>query len=574
MKKYLYKHKGLLIINIILMFVLTLTDIILALGLKEIVDSGVNKNIDRFKEILFYAIIFVILSFLLDYIVDVMKAKYINKTFLDLKEDLFSKLIQKDIMSFRKQNISHYISMFTNDITMLEQDYFNTILDFIYQSFRLITATVTIVVINPYLLVTVIIVGGLPILIPNLFGKKVSQYKKEFSDSLSNFTTSMKEFLSGYEVIKSFNIENKIKEEYANFNSEVERTKYRFKVISSFVTALSSVSGFLMFLAVIVVGTYMVIKGLMTVGYLIASVQLMNYIVSPLGNLAEDINKIKSIKKINEKFMELLFSNVSDKEGIEKVVFNDKIEFKNVSFSYKEGRDVLKDVNFSISKGEKCAIVGSSGSGKTTILKLLLGYFDDFDGEITIDGIDIRKIKADSLYQLISVIQQEVFMFDSSIKENIVLFNDYSDNYLNEIIEKSGLKPLINSLDNGLNTYVGESGCNLSGGERQRIAIARALVKNTPILILDEATSSLDNETAFKIENSLIDIKELTILVVTHKLIGNILEKYDKIIVIKDGRIKEIGTFQELIDKKGYFYSLYTIEGGLIDGSESILAAE
>ncbi|WP_312668183.1 ABC transporter ATP-binding protein [Tissierella praeacuta] len=562
MKKYIYKYKGLLVVNIILLFIITLMDILLALGLKIIVDTGVNKNLGNFNEILIYSVIFVIFTFLVNYLSDIMKAKYIQKTFLNFKGDLFKRLIEKNIMDFRENNISYYISMFTNDLTMLEQDYFSTVLDMVYQSFRFVLATIAVVIMSPYLLVIVIVVGILPIIIPNLFGKKVSLYRKDFSDSLSKFTTSMKEYLSGYEVIKSFNIEDKIKEEYKNSNKEVEMTKYRFKVFSSLVTNLSSISGFMMFLVVIIFGTYMVIKGKLTVGSMMASVQLMNYIVNPLRGFSEDINKIKSIKQISNKFKNLLSSNNVDKgKGIEKDGLCDEIKFKNVSFTYNEDKNILKNISFSVKKGEKYAIVGPSGSGKSTILKLLLGYFKEFKGEITIDGTDIRHIRPDSLYEMVSVIQQEVFIFDSSVKNNIVLFKDYSNDHINDIIEKSGLSLFVNSLNNGLDTKVGESGCNLSGGERQRLAIARALIKGTPILVLDEATSSLDNETTYKIEKSLIDIDELTTLVVTHKLIKNILEKYDGIIVIKDGEIKEIGTFDDLMDRKKYFYSLYTIEG-------------
>ena len=561
MKKYICKYKGLLVVNIIFLFMMTSMDILLAWGLKIIIDAGVNKNLGKFDEILIYAIIFVVSAFLVGYISEVMKAKYIQKTFLNFKGDLFERLIGKNIMSFRENNISYYISMFTNDLTMLEQDYFGAILDLIYQSFRFVLATAAVVVMSPYLLIVVIAVGVLPVIVPNLFGKKVSQYRKDFSDSLSKFTTSVKEYLSGYEVIKSFNIEDKIKEEYGDSNKQVEGTKYRFKVLSSLVTNLSSISGFLMSLAVIMVGTYMVIKGRLTVGSMMASVQLMNYIVNPLRSFAENINKVKSVRQINDKFINLLSSDDNKEDGIEKDVFYDKVEFKNVSFSYKGDRDILKNISFSVKKGEKYAIVGTSGSGKSTILKLLLGYFEKFRGEITIDETDIRHIRPNSLYKLVSVIQQEVFIFDSSVKNNIVLFKDYSEDYINNIIKKSGLNLFVDSLNNGLNTRVGESGCNLSGGERQRIAIARALIKNTPILILDEATSSLDNETTYKIEKSLIDIDELTTLVVTHKLIKNILEKYDGIIVIKDGEVKEMGTFDDLMDRKKYFYSLYTIEG-------------
>ncbi|WP_415340233.1 ATP-binding cassette domain-containing protein, partial [Clostridium perfringens] len=200
-----------------------------------------------------------------------------------------------------------------------------------------------------------------------------------------------------------------------------------------------------------------------------------------------------------------------------------------------------------------------SGSGKSTIIKLLLNYYNDFDGEITIDNISSKDIKPSSLYKMISIIHQNVFMFDGSIKDNITLFENFDELKVEEAIKFSGLNSLVNSLDNGYNSSVGENGQNISGGEKQRIAIARSIIRKTPILVLDEATSSLDNETGYNIENSILSIPKLTCLVITHKLIKDLLIKYDGIIVIQNGTVVEFGNFDELIDMKGYFYSLYNI---------------
>lgn len=171
----------------------------------------------------------------------------------------------------------------------------------------------------------------------------------------------------------------------------------------------------------------------------------------------------------------------------------------------------------------------------------------------------MREIKLTNVYKLISAIHQDVFMFDSDIKNNICLFNNYDDEKINRAIELSGLKCIIDRLDKGIDSAVGENGQNLSGGEKQRIAIARAVIRETPILFLDEATSSLDKETSYNIENSILDLKDVTAIVITHKLYEKLLRKYDKILVIKDGRVKEIGTFMELMGNKSYFYNLYNI---------------
>nr|WP_276537048.1 ABC transporter ATP-binding protein [Anaerosalibacter massiliensis] len=284
----------------------------------------------------------------------------------------------------------------------------------------------------------------------------------------------------------------------------------------------------------------------------------MNNIKFPIITISSKFNILKGSKPIIDKIEKILNSEKSSDKLIEKNEFNDNIFFKNVSFSYKDDRKILRNVSFTIKKNKKYAIIGPSGSGKSTILKLLLGYFDNFDGEIFIDDINMKLISKEYIYRLISVIQQDIYMFDSSIEENIKLFGEYSNEELKRAIKLSGLEPLIDKLNGEIKTKVGENGSNLSGGEKQRVSIARSIIKNTPIMILDEATSSLDKQTALNIENSILSLKNTTCIVVTHKLNENILKKYDEIIFIKEGEICEIGSFNQLMDNKKNFYDFYS----------------
>lgn len=223
-------------------------------------------------------------------------------------------------------------------------------------------------------------------------------------------------------------------------------------------------------------------------------------------------------------------------------------------------------------KGKKYAFVGMSGSGKSTILKLLLKQYEDFKGSILIDNINFSEINRSDIYDLISIIHQNVFLFDNTVENNITLFTDYPKVEINSAIKLSGLNDLIENLSKGVESLVGENGNLISGGEKQRISIARALIRKTPILILDEAMASLDNETAYSIENTVLNMENITAIVVMHRLTENLLKKYDKIFTLKNGQIIEEGTFEELINLNGYFYNLFSI--GKVDNNQDSIKKE
>lgn len=560
MKKYFFKFKGLFGINMLLILLASIMDVSLAFVLKSIVDVGAEGNLVIFYKTMLFSVVYVFSTFLIIYFKKLLQAQLIKKALLSLKEDIFHSILHADISSFNEDNSAKYISTLTNDINILEQDYFTNVLEITANIISFIIATVAIITVNIYITIGVFVIAAIPILIPFLFGKKVSISKNNYSINLGNFTTKVKDIFSGFEVIKSFNIESKIKEEYDKSNKLLEDSKYKFSALSAVVQVLSASFGFLMFFAAMGIGTYLVILGAITVGAMLAAVQLMNNIVNPIVSISDRLNRLKSIKLIEDKIIQIINTENQLDSGVNKTNFEKEIKFNKVEFSY-DDRKTLKGVDLTFERGKKYAIVGGSGSGKSTILKLLLRYYENFFGDITIDGIIHTEIKKEDIYKLISIIQQNVFMFDSTIRDNITLFQDYDSDEVQRAVELSGLKELIGSLKDGVCNSVGENGCNLSGGEKQRIAIARALIQKTPILVLDEATSALDNETSYSIENSMLNIPDLTCLVVTHKLMEEVLRKYDAIIAVKDGMVVEEGRFEDLISKKGYFYSLYSVVG-------------
>ena len=340
----------------------------------------------------------------------------------------------------------------------------------------------------------------------------------------------------------------------------METSKKKYSILDGIIRGFSLSFSVTIYLGVLLLGGYLMYKKSITVGTAIIIIQLSTHIVGPVKLSISLINQIRSVAMIADKIEEILEDTHDDFENIKLENFSKSICIENLNFSYTEERKALDNINITFDKNKKYAIVGESGSGKSTLIKLLMRYYNDYEGKISIDNLNIKNIYSSDLYKNISMIQQNVFMFDDSIKENIRLYSNHDDKDILNACERSGLNKLINKLPHGINSLVGENGNKLSGGEKQRIAIARALINNTQILILDESTSALDNETAYNLENSLLNLENLTLITVTHKLIKNILNRYDEIIVMKNGKIIEKGNFEDLINIKGYFYSLYTIQ--------------
>lgn len=233
------------------------------------------------------------------------------------------------------------------------------------------------------------------------------------------------------------------------------------------------------------------------------------------------------------------------------------ITLRDVSFAYEENKEVLKNVSVEFTKNKSYAIVGGSGSGKSTLLSLLLGYFRGYKGKVMFDDSEIRDIAVESLYDMFSVVQQNVFLFDSSLKNNITMFKEFDENEYSKAVKLAGLTALVR--EKGSSYECGEGGRNLSGGEKQRVSIARCLIRGTPVMLMDEATASLDNATAYAVTNFILALDGLTKIIVTHKLEAEIMKKFDSIIAMNNGTVAEMGTFTELMKRKGYFYSLFNV---------------
>ena len=411
---------------------------------------------------------------------------------------------------------------------------------------------------NWFLTLLVIIASIIPMMISGFIGQKSASLQKTAMITDQKYLAKVKDILAGFLVIKSFNVKDAICKDYSHESEkfdEINFIKGKFDVLAN---VISQLSGMIVFLVAFGGGMYLVFNGHTTIGSVTAIVQLVNFVVMPLNEVGMGMSKFREGQATLDAFE---VKDVTELQtGETKEYFDDVISFSNIDFSYPNAEEkIFNHLSLKIKKGEKIAIVGMSGSGKSTLLNLLLRFYDVTSGHISIDNQDIQAISAESLYNLMTIVQQDVYIFDDTLRANITLNQSFTDEEIKQAVHQSGLESYVLENESGLQTLCGENGSNLSGGERQRLSIARALIRKTPILLLDEATSSLDNRVTTEIENSILDIQDLTALVVTHKLNENILKRYDRILFMKAGVIVEDGSFSDLMYRRGEFYKLFEL---------------
>lgn len=561
MRKYILKYKGWLATTVLFRAFGAIMQVLIALIIQQIVDTAMNKDVNGFIDMIIFSIIFFMIMGINDYLNKTTQFIYIKKTLTDFKEDIFRGILRKNYKDFNSENTAEYISQLTNDINMVETKYLVPYLEMIGDIVIFVGTAALLLWINPWVTLVVCATSALLFLVPAILGAPTAKRQDEVSKQNSIFTTRIKDIFSGYEVIKSYNIVDNMTEEFLDENSTVENLKFKANHIQGISQAVSMFLGIMSQISTIALGGYFLIKGQLTVGTLFAVVQLANGICWPITWIVSKVTLVKGMKEVNSKLLGIINEAEENKDTVKLESFKKDIELKDITFAYGEDRNALDGLSISFEKDKKYAIVGRSGSGKSTLLKLLLGYYDDFDGEIVLDGYNYEKLDKNSINNQMSIIHQNVYMFDKTLKENIILGKDFNDKVLEKALGNSGVNEFLDILPKGLDSKIGENGNNLSGGQKQRVAIARSLIQNTPILLLDEGTSALDSKTAFEIEDTLLNIEDLTVITVTHKLIDSILKRYDEIIVMDNGNVVEKGSFDELINNKKEFYNLYTIEG-------------
>ena len=486
------------------------------------------------------------------------KPKFNAQAMRQYKDYAFNLLTKKGINAFSSENTSVYLSALSNDTTNIEANYLNNTFTLVSQSLSFVGAFIMMIWYSPLLTLSAILLSLLPLLASLLAGNRLMSAEKKVSDRNASYVATLKDCLSGFSVVKSFKAEKQIIKMLANSNQSAEGSKQARNKLNSIISIAAASAGAAAQLGVFLVGAYLALSGNgITAGVVLVFVNLMNFVIQPIAEVPGLLANRRAALGLIDKLADSLSSNVRESGHSIENKLEHSIRLENVSFSYDREKVILQDINLKLEKGKSYAIVGGSGSGKSTLLNLLMAANSNYSGHIYYDDVELRDISSESLYDLVSIIQQNVFVFNSTIEDNITMFSEFKREEIDHAIKLSGLSTLIEQ--KGKDYLCGENGSGLSGGEKQRISIARSLLRRTPVLFVDEATSSLDVETAFGVTNSILDLEGLTKVMVTHTLEESILRRCDAIITLKSGTIKEMGSFDELMNNKGYFYSLFTV---------------
>jgi len=562
--KLLIPYKSAIIWGSLFLILVSAINLAIPLFVKQLVDVvEVNKDANLLNQMAWTIALLFLLQMLFstahNYLYDITEKRVIT----DLRKTIFNHLQTLSTSFFVKRRTGEVMSRMTNDVTTIEGVITDVPATLLQQSIRLVGGIIIVIVMNWKLTFMILVLAPIMVLFAKTFGKKLKNLSREIQDKLAISTTIIEENISGMSLVKSF---VRQKQEIARFDDAVEDSfrsaKKRVKISAFF----GPVIGFIAFLSALILlwyGGREVIAGNLTPGEMVAFILYAMIIAGPMGSFARLYTRIQEGMGASERIFEILDTQpeVQDApDAIPMPTIEGRVGIKNLNFHYREDQEVLKGLNISVEPGEMVALVGPSGAGKTTLVQLLHRFYDPVTGEILVDGKNIRDVQMTSYWRQIGFVPQETLLFGGTIEENIRFAKEGATlDEIKEAARSANADTFINECPDGYQTIVGEKGIRLSAGQRQRIAIARAILKNPHMLILDEATSSLDNESEKLIQEALERLMQgKTSFVIAHRL--STIHNADKILVMDKGQIVETGTHQELMDHQGLYQYLYNLK--------------
>ncbi len=555
MYRYLLKKKLRCLLLAALLVISGATGTLFSLIMSALVDCA-GKSTKELLAAFLLSAVYVVTSVMLQASCGYMKALIISDARRRLKNDLFTGIMNKSITDFEAGNTAEYINELCGNVNLYERVYYNNIIASLQCLISFATASIITIMAQPLMLLLMIFLALITMAVTRLTAEPLERSTEKASKSVEEYTAEIKDDFCGFRPVYSFGVIAHILAKHEIKNRKMEDAKRQNVSLKLLCSYMGQFVGLFSTVLVMAAASFFSLRGMFSAGMVIAFGHLIGNIVSPITRLPSIAADFRASKPLRARFEKILAQKASD--GAYKLFgLQDAVALEDLSFGYQKNREVLHQLSFRFQAGRHYAVIGSSGSGKSTMLSLLLGYYSDYDGRICFDGTELRQLKRSCIGELIGIVSQDTFLFHDTIQNNITLFNEkYTMEEIISAVEQAGLKGLADSLPDGLSTIISENGRNFSGGEKQRISLARVLLRQNKILLFDEFTANLDQETAKEIEERLLLMKDRLIITVTHRLNPEILRQYDQILVLAQGRIAEAGAYDEL-KAQGRHFKLY-----------------
>ena len=559
MGRYFKRYRGKLVLWMLADLFMALCLVFWSFFVKHMADTVYAADgLTGIQSMLILGVTFLLVCMLTEYGDSYFRARFLRAANGALEKDLMSRILHYDINAFNSENSAKYISILNNDVRKIDEMVFRLLPQTAGNVICASVCLVALLVYNPWNALICVITTALQFLPPLFIGKRAAAAQQKYMESLDGMNAEIKDTFTGFEVIKSFGVEEKIQEKSSSTFDRVEADAFRMRITQGKSIAISEGLVYFGCIVQMIFCAYLVIQGEITMGILLGALQIANYVVNPARQITSQLLEYKTVKPVIARVVAVL-DGEEQVEATEKVSIAKagQIQVEGLRFSYEENKEVLHGLNYRFQEGKKYAVVGGSGSGKTTLIRLLMGYYSEYTGGIYFDGVCLDDIDRQSLYQPVAMIHQKVFLFEDTIRNNITMFQDCPDEQVWQAIHDAGLTQVVERMGHGLDSMVEENGRNLSGGEQQRIAIARAFARGTEVMLVDEATASLDPQTASQINQVLLEKEGLTLIAITHRTNQELLEAYDEVLVLEQGKLLEHGSYESLSPQRKQLLALH-----------------
>ena len=535
MNKYLFTNKKAFIEFLILVPIRAFSAVAVTFVITSIIDFATSGSLVQLPKYLLLFGVYILFEFIVNVLNAKLHFRIIQDSTIKLKSDIYHKIYTLSKQEFEQKSIADYISLMETDIDVVKETYY-TLLDMIADFMRMFVAIIVVFVYSWKIGLFIIITVLLQAIIPLLFNQRLEKVGREYTQTKSMHMNALKEYLGAFITTKIFHAENNLEHRYNQVLVESEKKWNQKEYLQEYVNDISYIFNKIAYLGIFLLGGYLMLQNEIQLATIVAITNIVTYISAPSLYLVDDIAKIKASKESFHKIFSLLSHNGESDGILDLEQSSYDLSISHLSFKY-TSKTILDGITYTFKKGNKYLIIGKSGGGKSTLLNLLARLQTNYQGTISLDNEDINKITSKSLTRIICVIEQEPFLFNDSIYHNITLYDkSISKEKVLHALDQVGLSYLKNSLDSPLK----ENAKAISGGEKQRIALARALVRDTPILLLDESTSHLDKNTASEIEQIIFNIPNTTVILISHNATNIATTSVNHILRMENARLIEI----------------------------------